>query len=99
MMGLVKSASPKPTARSMARLGVRSAPSVMSLLRRLSIANDPQGLTPFVARFKMSELKPRSTKRREILLFVAGRPGGAGTKAKSSGHSGQNDRVVGVHHS
>src|ERR1700730_7436512 len=34
-MGLSKSPSPKPTARSMARLGVRSTPSVTSRLFRL----------------------------------------------------------------
>ncbi len=34
-MGLSKSPSPKPTARSMARLGERAGPCVMSLERRL----------------------------------------------------------------
>src|SRR6185295_10431851 len=33
MIGLPKSSSPKPTARSMARLGARSTPWVMALLR------------------------------------------------------------------
>jgi hypothetical protein len=34
-MGLSKSASPKPTARSMARFGERATPAVISLERRL----------------------------------------------------------------
>ena len=33
-MGFSKSASPKPTARSIERLGARSSPSVMARLRR-----------------------------------------------------------------
>src|SRR5438445_10354768 len=40
-MGLAKSPSPKPTARSMARFGARSAPAVTSWLRRLSLMGPP----------------------------------------------------------
>jgi hypothetical protein len=40
--GLLKSASPKPTARSMARFGARSMPWVTTRLRRLSLIERPR---------------------------------------------------------
>ncbi len=43
-MGFSKSASPKPTARSIARLGERATPWVMSLERRLDGMKTPEGL-------------------------------------------------------
>ena len=43
-IGLSKSSSPKPTARSIARLGERATPWVMSLERRLDdMRTDPRG--------------------------------------------------------
>jgi hypothetical protein len=43
-IGLVKSESPKPTARSIARLGARSSPSVIERLRKLSLTRAPRVL-------------------------------------------------------
>ncbi len=40
-MGFWKSASPKPTARSIERLGARSSPSVMARLRRRVVMSVP----------------------------------------------------------
>src|SRR6202035_2579770 len=54
MIGLLKSLSRKPTARSIERFGARCMPSVISLLRRFSAI----GLSPWTERISSARHRP-----------------------------------------
>src|SRR6266851_2274576 len=70
-MGLAKSASPKPTARSMARLGARSTPSVMIWLRRGSVMGPPGWKTMIPRRVTSLDLNRHLVGERDVVGQVA----------------------------